>query len=291
MRFVYILTWLCTLAVGAAVPLIDMNTTDASSTYTSHEGYQAKRFASLTDLFKSLFWEKVSRKKDPQVAQRTVILIDDTNSTYFFGDSEMTDSTSSWWRPRQVEMTEVQFGEPTDLHIQDAPVSHCVSSEYSSAGGSYTHTYTWSQTDNHIWAHVMDGSLWLFGLRVSADLPQWAGNTDTATSITCPIQPGRTVQVLGTLNYKVYPRARKRRLFFGMSIRKYIDNWENVKDKNYGDLSHVYLLTDQTLNYYCTDRKEKLRCDEGPGGEAWHQWDSRGYQVAVAPAEPEVGGT
>lgn len=250
-------------------------TTTKDSSYRVHKfddgsTVSTRRFASENDLFKSEFWKKLQKGKDPATAMTTAIYIEDTGATLYFGPSEYRDDLEKrnpWRKPksREVEMLEVQFGDKKKAHVTDIPVSWCVSSKLSSSGASYTQSYKWTKAitvsiDIHTSVNVYTA-----GAGVSAGNDDLSISLSNTGSITCNAAPGKKVQVFGSFAYAFFPFAKKRSVIFSKS-RVSNGPWAKVvhgnpRLKSFGAI--FFDLSSGPPNYFCVDDPNKLSCDEG----------------------------
>lgn len=226
-----------------------------------------KTFKNVNAMIKSSFWREVVKAKSIYRANSTVMVIADSKTSYFFGESELTgeDSKSGWLNKRSVNLIEVEYGGSETAEVVDIPISSCISAMLTDASVGYSQDNKFG-TGLSVSASP-SGSIGLtisgIGLGVSGGgLGFSFGNGGGAS---CNVAAGRRVQVFGSYEYKYYPNAKKRGVCIdGKKVET--DKWEKFStndDPKYTRFGLVFLNIEKIPEYYCVDSEEKMDCSRG----------------------------
>ncbi|KAK6454158.1 uncharacterized protein RJT20DRAFT_148218 [Scheffersomyces xylosifermentans] len=236
--------------------------------FTDGSSAASRSFTSEDSLFKSEFWKRMQKEKDPQTAESTVIYLEDSNTVLYFGESEVNRNEKrnpfrKHGPTRDVDMIEVDFGPKEQKFIYNMPVSMCVSSKLSSSGASYTQSYKWTNAitigiDVHIGV-----SVYLAGVSLSAGNDDLSLSYTNTGSITCNAAPGKSVQVFGSFIYAFFPHAKKRNVILAKT-RVSSGPWAKIASSkpDFRKYGAVFFDLFGSPNYFCVDKEEKLKCRE-----------------------------
>lgn len=227
----------------------------------------AHSFGSKEEMLRLPFWKNIVKQRNPAVAKSTVIYIRDTNTTLFFQDSELEASAQSFpffgKKSRDVEMTEVAWGLSEEKVVEGVPISRCVSSKFSSGGGSYSHSYTWKRLLSVTVSPKVSLSLVALGATLSGSLGSLGLSFSSTGSISCSAPAGGKVQVFTTIRYRTFPFAKKRRVTYsGHDVET--GEWVSFEDgdEEYRRFGPVFFDLSSVPNHHCVSKPEYLRCDE-----------------------------
>lgn len=251
-----------------------------------------RQFANPAELFESVFWKNVLRKKDAMVAKSTVVMLEDTQSSFYFKSSEFEDigkrqddeefeeveenpSESSFnvsasairekikkLRPtREVDLVEVQYGDPHDAYLPNIPVSYCVSSALSSGGASYSQSYTWKHGLDISITPKLSVGIQPLGATFVVKPDALSLSFSTSGSVNCNAPPGGKVQVFTSVAYKFFPAARKRDVVY-RDGKFDTGDWAPVRSENpaYLRFGAVFFDVSSIPPHQCVTKPEFLQC-------------------------------
>lgn len=248
-----------------------------------------REFANIAELFESPFWKNILMKRSPLVAKSTVVMVGDTQSSYYFKASEFEDigkrdekeedfsedsedlsevsaalirDNLKKLRPsRNVELVEVQYGDPRDALLPNVPVSYCVSAVLSSGGASYSQSYTWKLSLGISITPKLSVGIQPLGATFVVKPDALSLSFSTTGSINCNAPPGGKVQVFTSVAYKFFPAARKREVVY-RNGKFDTGEWTPVRSENpaYLRFGAVFFDVSAIPPHQCVTKSEYLHC-------------------------------
>lgn len=256
-----------------------------------------QEFNSQEELVGSPFWKNLQKRKIPSIARSTAIYIKDTQSTYYFKSSEWENVNSQsvdeeevddedvndddvelaklpkFRKPgkgsnkRDIDLVEVQYGKSEEKSILDVPISHCVSSVFSSGGGSYSQSYTWKQGLSLSITPKLSALVAAVGVTVSGSFDSLSLGFSSTGSISCNAPPGGKVQVFSSIKYLFFPLARKRDVVFRSGDHDFdTGRWSKVTggkgNSEYNKFGAVFFDLSVIPHHQCVTKPEYLSCSD-----------------------------
>lgn len=241
------------------------------STTIQKVGSYSKSFKTEKELIESTFWKELVKKKDPSVAESTVIYLVDSNTVYHFAASE-TDPNGVYGLPgwmsskRNIELLQVEYGKGFRASVEDIPVSPCMSSVISSGGGSFSQSYTWGQTLSLKLSPSISLNSALLGLTLNTQMDTLDVSYSSTGGILCNAPPGGKVQVFSTVSYMYFPEARKRDVLFRGKLDKFepSSNWTRIanEESKYSKFGAVFFDMSYIPQHECVTKSQFLLCGE-----------------------------
>lgn len=246
-----------------------------------------KEFETMESLTNSPFWKNLQKQKDPIVAKSTAIKIKESDSIFYFKSSEWVDTNqveelevqglikrpklgrpSSKDKYREIAMVEVQYGDSETKEVLDIPVSHCVSSVFSSGGATYSQSYTWKQKLSISITPQLSMMVAAIGASFSGSMDAVALSYSSTGGISCKAKPGGKVQVFSSIKYRFFPLARKRDVVIGGgSTDLERSEWSRIKSETgsgkgtFDMFGPIFFDLTTIPHHQCVTKAEYLDCD------------------------------
>lgn len=235
----------------------------------------SKKFPSHEELFKSRFWSNLEKKKNPAIAQSTTIFIEDTNTTYFFGESEYqhieNDTPSdknTGKQARPIELIEVKFGQMA-TKTKAFPISGCMSMK-----GESTTIQQLKQRSLRLSIPqnlFINPEVFGIGASIGAGARALSLFKTKTTGIICRSEPGEKVQIFKREKFAYFRDIKMRRVLYQKGKKRLMnkkvvkaiktEKWKNIYTSlKYKKLGVVFLDLSSGERPYCESRKEKLQC-------------------------------
>ncbi|CAH2354534.1 hypothetical protein CLIB1423_17S01310 [[Candida] railenensis] len=230
-------------------------------------------FQTEDELFDSIFWRELQRKKNPQRAGRFVLKIEETGSVYHFGESEMQLPTGQSFLPewiykprRDIELLEVDYGEGVKLDALNIPVSYCKSAELTSGSGSTVLSTTIGHTISIGISRWVRWGVVIAGISLNTGIDTVDISVSNSFSISCTYPQGNRLQVFAKINYISFPNARMRKVAYRSNSNSFESEemWERIissdgKYEEYGLVLFANVAHPPTLE--CVNFEADLRCE------------------------------
>lgn len=264
------LCWLniCALGLGSAAK-------DVPRTFS---------FATKDELFQSKYWKELFKQRDIKTLRNNVIHIRDLDSIIYIRESNAANSrlkkpalsvlSKLHLHKNYLELTEVQYGDGESDTIEGTPVSSCVSSELSSGGATYAHSYQYLQGLTLSLGPEISLEAAQLGVTLTENNDGLSLTYSSTGSITCTAPDNGRVQVFASMKYKFFPKARKREMvFYRGDTDFHAGAWSMItsEDETFKGKGAAFFDLKSIPFHECVTEEDLLQCDKYKSISKIHQ--------------------
>lgn len=265
--------WLCWLNVFALG--LDSAAKDVPCTFS---------FATKNELFRSKYWKELFTQQDIKALRNNIIHIYELNSIIHIRGSNHASSrlkrpalsvlTKLHLHKSYLELTEVQYGAGESDIIEGTPVSSCISSEFSSGGATYAHSYQYLQGLTLSLGPEISLEAAQLGVTLTENNDGLSLTYSSTGSITCSAPNNGRVQVFASMKYKFFPKARKREMVFFRGDKDFhAGEWSMItnEDETLKGKGAAFFDLKSVPFHECVTEEGLLQCDKYKSISKLHQ--------------------